>query len=272
MKKSILFLLLTGSLLSSKAQLGHLFSKKKKDSTTQKTIKPVQTIDNKPVVPVINLKTVDVTKRPADHFMIQYGYDTWLNKPDSVATKGFSRHFNMYAMIDKPFKSDHRYSLAFGGGIGTSNIYFDHRYVDIKANSTKLPFRSGFNADSANFNKFKVTTIYLELPVELRYYSKPQDPMHSWKAAIGAKAGLLLKAYSKGKDLRTKNGLSYYGASYMMKEYDKQFFNGTKLALTGRVGYGIFSLNAEYNVLGVLKTGAGADMNLFQIGLTVSGL
>lgn len=263
-----------GSLFSSKAQFNNLFSKKKKDSTAAKTTSKAadHMVESKSSVPAINLKTVDVSKRAADHFMMQFGYDTWFGKPDSVATKGFSRHFNLYVMIDKPLEKDHRFSVAAGGGIGTSNIYFDHRYVDVKANSVRLPFRSGYNADSANFNKMKVTTMYFEIPLEFRYYSKPQDPMHSWKAAIGTKFGLLLKAYNKGKDLRTKNGLSYYGSTYISKEYDKQFFNSTKLAFTGRFGYGIFSLNAEYNVLGVLKNGAGADMNLFQVGLTVSGL
>ncbi|MFX5494438.1 hypothetical protein ABTD62_22105, partial [Acinetobacter baumannii] len=79
------------------------------------------------------------------HFMLQFGSDTWLNRPDSVATKGFGRHFNFYFLLDKPLKKDHRFSLAYGAGLGTSNIFFDHRYVDVKANSSTLPFRTSFS-------------------------------------------------------------------------------------------------------------------------------
>ena len=49
-----------------------------------------------PAVPVVkkDWSKVDLSTRPADHFMIQYGSDSWTGRPDSVRTGGFSRHFN----------------------------------------------------------------------------------------------------------------------------------------------------------------------------------
>jgi hypothetical protein len=142
--------------------------------------------------------------------------------------------------------------------------------VDVKYAGTKLPFT---NVDSADhFKKYKVTTIYAEIPVELRYYSNPVDPNSSWKAAIGVKVGSLLKAYTKGKDYQNKSGTSIYGSSYIAKESSKKFFNGTMLAVTGRIGYGFISLDAGYQFNGVLKDGVGASMNKFSLGLTFSGL
>jgi hypothetical protein len=114
--------------------------------------------------------------------------------------------------------------------------------------------------------------MYLEIPIEFRYYSNPSDPNHSWKAAVGVKVGALLKSYFKGKDLRTRNGASIYGSTYIDKEYSKRFFNGTKVALTGRVGYGNLSLNVDYQLTEVLKPGFGPSMNNLSIGLTLSGL
>ncbi|TAF51187.1 MAG: hypothetical protein EAZ62_06935, partial [Sphingobacteriia bacterium] len=50
-------------------------------------------------------KKIDLTKRTKDHIMLQYGMDAWTNRPDSVRTgNGFSRHFNAYIMMDKPFR------------------------------------------------------------------------------------------------------------------------------------------------------------------------
>lgn len=213
---------------------------------------------------------LDLSGRPSDHLMIQYGADSWTGRPDSVRTGGFSRHFNLYFMFDKPNKNNQKFSIAYGIGIGSSNIFFNNTNVDVKANTTRLPFT---NADSTNhFSKYKVTTIYAEIPVELRYYANPENPGKSWKAAIGLKVGSLLKSYTKGKNLVTKYGASVYGPTYIAKESNKRFFNGTMLALTGRIGYGFISLDAGYQFNGVLKDGAGPSMNKFSIGLTFSGL
>lgn len=217
-----------------------------------------------------NSPKIDLSNRSADHLMIQWGSDSWTNRPDSVRTGGFSRHFNFYFMFDKPFKTSPKFSVAYGIGIGSSNIFFKNTYVDIKSNTARLPFT---NVDSSNhFNKFKATTIYAEIPVELRYYSNPANPNKSWKAALGVKVGTLLKSYTKGKNLENKNGASIYGPGYVVKESNKRFFNGTMLAVTGRIGYGIVSLDAGYQINSVLKDGVGPSMNKFSIGLTFSGL
>jgi hypothetical protein len=215
-------------------------------------------------------KKITVPNRTKDHFMIQYGVDAWTNRPDSVRTGGFSRHFNMYVMFDKPFKTNPKMSLGIGFGLGSSNMFFNNTNVDVKYPGTQLPFTK---ADSINhFSKFKVTTMYLELPVEIRFFSNPNNMNKSWKFAFGAKVGTLLKAYSKGKNYVNRNGQSIYGTSFIEKEQSKKFFNGTSLALTGRVGYGIIGLQGSYNVLGVLRDGSGPTMNRFSIGLSISGL
>ena len=213
---------------------------------------------------------LDLSNRPADHLLIQYGADSWTGPPDSIRTGGFSRHFNIYYMLDKPFKGNQKWSLAYGIGMGSSNIFFDKTKVDIKSNGLKLPFTAVDSTD--HFKKNKVTTIYAEIPVELRYYADPANPGKSWKAAIGVKVGTLLKAYTKGKDLVTKNGNSIYGPTYVVKESNKKFFNGTMLAVTARVGLGFISLDAGYQFNGVLKDGVGPAMNKFSLGITISGL
>lgn len=206
---------------------------------------------------------------PSDHFLIQFGSDSWVSKPDSARTNG-GRHFNFYIMTDKPFKTNPKFSVAYGLGIGSSNIYFDKTFVDITSSAKYLQFR---NQDATNhFKKFKLTEIFLELPVELRFTANPENSDKSWKFAIGAKVGTLLKAYTKGKDLQNPNGNTIYGASYISKEFSKNYFNGTRLSFTGRVGYGNFSLSAAYVVTAALKTGFSPDLNTLSVGLTVSGL
>ena len=277
MKKLLVLILSVAAITSSNAQIA-LFKKKSKTAivktdSTKAVTRPMQ----KQTAEVITTPKVKkdwskvvLTNRAADHLMIQYGSDAWSNRPDSVRTKGFSRHFNVYLMLDKPFKSDPRYSIAYGLGLGTSNMFFDNVKVNVNGLGSTLPFTdvSGTN----HYKKFKLTTIYAEIPVEVRFYGDPENPGKSWKFALGAKVGTLLKAYTKGKDLESSTGTSIYGTSSIIKESNKRYFNGTRLAATGRIGYGIFALHGDYNILGVVKDGFGPAMNLYSIGISISGL
>lgn len=217
-------------------------------------------------------KKIDLSNRAADHFMIQYGADRWIGTPDSIRVKG-GRHFNMYLMLDKPFQNNPKFSVAYGVGISSSNIFFDKNYVDIKSTSTTLPFRRSYpGTDSSAFSKFKLTTIFLEAPVELRYYANAANPNKSWKAAVGVKVGTLLKSFTKGKDLQNKAGQTVYGNKFIEKEVNKKFFNTTRLALSARVGYGVFGLQFSYQITQVMKEGFGPEVRPYSIGLTLSGL
>jgi hypothetical protein len=104
-------------------------------------------------------RKIDLSNRANDHVMVQYGFDKWTGTGDSITPKGFSRFFNAYIMLDKPFKTNPKMSVGLGLGIGSSNIFFDKTHVDVKSLSTRLPFT---RVDSANrFKKFKLTTIFL---------------------------------------------------------------------------------------------------------------
>jgi hypothetical protein len=213
-------------------------------------------------------RKIDISNRSSDHFMLQYGFDNWSTSVDSVKPSGFSRFFNVYLMLDKPFKTNPRYSVGLGLGIGSSNMFFKNRYVDVKSNASTLPFR---NVDSINhFKKFKLTTIFLEAPIELRYSTDPENANKAFKVALGVKVGTLLTAYTKGKTLQDKNGNTIN--PYIAKESSKKFFNSTRLAATARIGLGIFSLYGSYQITGVLKEAAGPDIKPYSIGLAISGL
>ncbi len=213
-------------------------------------------------------QSVELANRSNDHFMLQYGFDGWSGTNDSTEPSGFSRHFNLYFMLDKPFRNSPKFSVGIGLGIGSSNIFFDSKSVDIKSNTTRLPFT---NLDSANhFAKYKLTTVYFEAPVELRFNSNPINSNKSFKAALGVKVGTMIDAHTKGKKLVDKNGNTVN--DYILKEKSKRYFNTTRLSVTGRVGIGIISLSGAYQITSLLKDGAGPVINPYSIGLTISGL
>lgn len=215
---------------------------------------------------------VQLTGRANDHFMIQYGVANWASKPDSINTGGFSRSFNMYFLLDFPFKTDPRFSVAFGPGFGTDHIFFDNTNVTITNRLTPVQFQNV--KDTNHFDKYKLSTAYLELPVELRFSSDPTNNGKSLKFALGAKVGLLVSAATKGKNWVNKNGNTVTGFSdkFVQKQKDKYFFNGNRLVGTFRVGYGVISLLGTYQITTLFKEGLGPEVRPYTVGLTISGL
>lgn len=208
--------------------------------------------------------------RAGDHLMIQLAYDHWLGMPDSIKDhkKGLSRGANVYVMLDRPFKGNPKLSVGLGLGVSTSNVFFKRMEVDITANSPTLPF---VNLDTLpHFKKYKLATTYLEVPLELRFMSKPADPNRSVKVALGVKIGTMLKAQTKGKELRDKDGNAVN--NYIEKQSNKSYFNTTRVSGTFRAGYGIFGVFTAYSFTSLFKDGVAAEINPLQIGLTITGL
>jgi hypothetical protein len=200
-----------------------------------------------------------------DHLMIQYGVHSWLQRPDSINTGGFSRSFNLYFMYDMPFKTNPQFSVGVGIGAGTDNLFFKKTYVDLKSNDALH-----FTKDTiTSYKKIKLTTAYLEVPVELRFTQDPANPNKSFKAALGVTVGTMINAHTKFKVTRDANNQG----GYINKINDRNHFNNLRFAATARVGLGLFSLFASYQLNQFIKDGAGpADVKPMTIGITLSGL
>lgn len=217
-----------------------------------------------------NKPKIDLSNRTGDHFMMQLSSDHWLGAPDSIgnAIKPLSRGFNAAILLDKPFKNNPKLSVAFGVGISTSNIYFDNTEIGISSNTRTMPF---INTDTVSrFQKYKLTTAYAEIPLELRYFSNPTQTGKAIKIAIGVKIGTLINAHTKGKNLLDKNDQPI--REFTQKINARTYFNTTRIAATFRAGYGNFFMFGSYNLTTIFRSQAAADMNLLQAGIGITGL
>lgn len=215
---------------------------------------------------------VKLTNRANDHFMLQYGMTTWSGKPDSINTRGWSNSFNAYIMIDLPFKTDPRFSVALGPGIGVDNMFFEETNITITNHLRPLEFQN--LADTNHFDKYKLVNAFAELPLELRFVLNPENSNKSFKVAIGAKVGVQISAHTKGKRWVDKNDniVTGFDDKYIQKNKDKYFFNGNRLLGTFRVGYGFLTAFATYQFGSLIKEGLGPQVKPYVIGLTLSGL
>ena len=204
--------------------------------------------------------TTSVIKHSHDFLMVQVSYDSWMGAPDSIKTGGLSRGFNIAFMYDFQFKPGSKLSIAPGLGISSSNIFFKNQAVAIGELSPTLQFP----ADSS-FKHYKLSTNFLEIPVELRYRQYPNNANKGFKAGLGLKFGTLLNAHTKGKKILS-------GGKQTEKVSDKRYFQTWRAAATARIGYGNFSVFTTYSLTPLLKQSAGPSINSFSIGLCLSGL
>jgi hypothetical protein len=213
-------------------------------------------------------KKIDLSGRSNDHLMLQIGYAGWNGRPDSINTKGFSRTLNAYFLFDFPFKTNPRFSVAVGAGVGSEHIFLNKTFIGIKDQTSTLNFID--QSDTTHFKKNKLATSWLEAPVELRYTSNPLRSGNSVKFALGVKVGTMIDAHTRYKDLQNKSDQTLN--NYVLKESSKSFFNTNRIVLTGRAGYGYLTLFYTYQLGPLFKEGTAAEIKPYSIGITLSGL
>lgn len=210
---------------------------------------------------------VDLSNRPNDHFLIQFGYTGWAGIPDTINKSGFSKSFNVYFLFDFPFKTNPNLSMAFGPGIASDHILFTQTHVGLKENTPQLYFTNV--SDTNHYKKTKLATVYLEAPIEFRYSADPLKGK-GLKGAVGIKVGTLINAHTRNTKYQNSGGNSLN--DHTMKESGREFFNRQRVSVSGRIGYGHVSLYGSYQLTPLFKDGFGPVVRPFSIGITLSGL
>lgn len=212
-------------------------------------------------------KKIDLSNRPNDHLVIQFGHTTWTGVPDTIAMGKFSKSFNMYFMFDFPFKSNPKMSLGAGVGVGSDHIRFSKMNIGIKEIGSTMRFTNV--RDTNHYKKTKLATSYAEVPLELRYSANPETGK-GLKVGLGVRVGALINAHTRNVDWQNRNGNLIN--EFSVKESSTRYFNKTRFVGTFRVGYGNFSIFSSYQLNPTLRDGVGPTARPFTLGLILSGL
>lgn len=208
----------------------------------------------------------DLFSSGRDRLALIFNWNYWLNNQDTtLELQAQSRGFDGHWTFDVLFKEQSRFSVGFGLGISSHNV-FHKSSIRLDSNITVLtPY-----PDSVSFTKNKLATTYLEVPVELRWRSKPDKNDNSWKLAVGLKAGMLLSAKTKYVGQGSPFGLEIEEAK--IKTYRVPNINQFRYGPTVRFGYGNFNLVAFYALSTLFEPNLGPKLNPFSVGISFNFL
>lgn len=207
-------------------------------------------------------------------FAVEIGVNRAMGTP-SKFDQGFwgSRSLNVYYTYDMRILksrlffvpgvgfSFERYKLVNGRTLGYAN-----------ANANEVSMLTGIEAGyPVNLKKSMLVTNYFEVPVELKYMSRPEDPNRSFRISVGGRIGYMYDAMTKVK--YSENGEN-------KKVKNNQNYNLTRLryGLSAHVGIGNISLFSYYNFTPLFEDKKGpknddatnTTINTFTIGLSIA--
>jgi hypothetical protein len=204
-------------------------------------------------------------------FLVELGLNLPFDRPNQfkLGVLG-SRTANVYYQYDMRILKS---KISFHPGIGVSleRYRFKNNYVLDYDNNNALSMITPKDYGHS-VRKSQLITNYLEIPVELRYSTNPEDPTRSFKISVGARGGILFNSFTKVKYTED-------GDKVKIKNKQPYQLNQFRYGVYAKIGAGNFSLFGYYNLTPVFKTGRGpvlnstdtpTEMQNFTIGISLS--
>ncbi len=192
------------------------------------------------------------TTSKQERFIFNFMLDSWLKQPSNIKTNWLkSRGFEFYLMKDKAFANGH---IGFGYGLGFSftDVNSNTRFDIINGNTIMNPI-----ADGIVYSQNKLSTNFIEVPLELRFRTSKNNNGKRLKMAVGVKASYLLQDHLKYEDPALK-----------VKTFDMQNLSPFRFVYEGRIGFGSFSLCGYYGINNLFKKDKGTAAIPFGLGIT----
>lgn len=181
--------------------------------------------------------------------------DMWQDIPSSLDPKTLNPGVNLFGSYNYMFGNS---NVSFSPGIGLSvhNLYSESLLVT----GADTTFFHMIGPDTS-FKKTKLTTTYLDIPIEIRYKSKGE-----FRIAVGFKFGFLMKAQNKYKGDDFINGTT---DQVIIKQAKMNFIEKNRYGFTGRIGYKWLNLWGYYQLSSLFTEGNGAQMYPISLGITL---
>jgi len=205
-------------------------------------------------------------------FVLELGVNRPFDRPANFDI-GFwgSRTLNIYYQYEiRILKS--KFSFVPGVGFGLERYKFRNNYFLDNSDGTNsmLPAANFPIGNISGISKSQLITNYFDVPLELRFSTRPDDPSKSFKISIGGRVGYLFDSHTKIK-------YSDNGETKKYKSHEKFNLNDFRYGLYAKIGAGNFAIFGYYNLSTLFQTGRDPDvgnvttsMKNFTIGISLS--
>jgi len=198
--------------------------------------------------------TKKVSRRPdiPGAFVLEFGFNQDISSPDKFALNFWgSRTANIYYQYEwRIMKSS--FSFVPGIGLSLERFKFNNEYtLDYDPNDfNSIILIPPSDTGLPGVKKSQLIANYIDLPLELRYNTNPDEPARSFKISVGGRIGFMYDSFSK---------IKYKEEGEVKKIKNKEDFNLTKIryGLTARIGIGNFSVFGYYNLTPLFEEGKG---------------
>lgn len=180
-----------------------------------------------------------------------------LDLQKSVDQKLLSRGLDVSLHYEFSIVSN-RFSFAPGIGFSTGNYFIDGDILQsTDSNGVKTSAIEPF-ADEFSFKRHKLSTNYVEVPLEFRYQTAKNSAGATYKVAVGFKAGYMVNVHTKTV---TSDG--------RFKAFIFDDVSSFRYGPTVRMAYGRFGFSGFYSLATLFEDGKGADITPIAIGFTL---
>jgi hypothetical protein len=196
--------------------------------------------------------------------------------------------------VNNALDAPSRFDLGLWGS-RTINVYYQYEIRILNSSFSVVPgiglslerfkFKNGatfaYDEDSlklllpdetvmTGLKKTQLVTNYLDVPLELRFTSNPDDPARSFKAAVGGRIGYMYDSFAK---LKYKTD----GETKHLKDKQEWNLNRLRYGVYTKIGIGNFALFGYYNLTPLFKEGKGpgeknivTDFQTVTVGISLS--
>ncbi|MCP4124443.1 MAG: PorT family protein [Bacteroidetes bacterium] len=206
-----------------------------------------------------------------DRFVFNINYNLLLSDKDAAfSQKGFSGGFDTYFMYDIVIK-DSPISIAPGVGVGIDNYRINSRLQFTDSSMNFVPFDSPIDSLDISYKSSKLSFTYFDVPLEIRFRSKPNKKDQQWKLAAGFKIGFMLGSRWKYKGNDYRGIRQDTDETIQFKEKGLPDTERLRYGVTARGGYGPFNLHFYYSLSDLFNSNS-VQMSPITFGLSINGL
>ena len=210
----------------------------------------------------------EITSYPNPVILFNWSYNSFIDLPADMEVSPMSMGVDIYSFYTLAGKESF-VSLAVGGGLSVQNIKSNSYLVSSDSSYfQKLP-------DDLEYYKNKFTTVFVDVPIEIRFRSRPNPRdkagivrKRNFRFSLGFKIGYNIQRYLKydGDDYREYN----YANQVKFKEYRLKNFLPYRYGVYSSIGLGKISIFAYYALSDLFEKDKGPVMKPFSVGLSVN--